>query len=88
MRSREHLDELIIRYPALEETKNEILAATEKMRNSFASGHKLLIAGNGGSAADAEHIVGELMKSFLIRDRKVGQMPEVQNKSFGSLMYV
>ena len=65
------LDELTIRYPSLSTSGNEILAAVEKIHNSFTNGGKLLIAGNGGSAADAEHIAGELMKSFVIRGRKV-----------------
>ena len=36
------------------------------LRDCFAGGGKLLIAGNGGSCADAEHIVGELMKGFVL----------------------
>ena len=43
----------------------DINAAFDVIAESFAKGGKLLIAGNGGSAADAEHIVGELMKSFV-----------------------
>jgi D-sedoheptulose 7-phosphate isomerase len=65
------LDDLILRYPVLSKNKNEILAAVQAMGMAFAAGRKLLIAGNGGSAADAEHIAGELMKSFVIRGRKV-----------------
>lgn len=59
-----HLDTLIERYPALDEVRDELLKAYEIIVNSYANGGKLLIAGNGGSAADAEHIVGELMKGF------------------------
>ena len=40
------------------------MMAYEIMKNAFSSDHKLLVAGNGGSAADAEHIAGELMKRF------------------------
>ena len=36
------------------------------LEESYATGHKLLVAGNGGSAADSEHIVGELMKGFKL----------------------
>lgn len=61
----EQLTTLISRYPALSACQEEILAAFELLKTSYASGHKLLVAGNGGSAADAEHISGELMKSFL-----------------------
>ena len=55
---------LIERYPQLETIKADILKAYEILEQSFSSGGKLLVAGNGGSAADAEHIVGELMKGF------------------------
>lgn len=58
------LDELIQRYPVLASCKNDIAEAYCLLRNCYQQGGKLLVAGNGGSAADAEHIVGELMKSF------------------------
>ena len=59
-----HLNILVDRYPALEEVKGDLLRAYEVMADCYANGGKLLVAGNGGSAADAEHIVGELMKGF------------------------
>ena len=58
------IDELIKRYPALDGCKASILEAVEVLKQCYSSGHKLLIAGNGGSASDADHIVGELMKGF------------------------
>ena len=33
----------------------------------YEKGGKVLVCGNGGSAADSEHIVGELMKGFLLK---------------------
>lgn len=60
----EHLHILIKRYPILKEVEEDILKAYEIIEESYSQGGKLLIAGNGGSAADAEHIVGELMKDF------------------------
>lgn len=63
----DHLDNLVLRYPILKPCKEEIANVFECIRESFASGGKLLVAGNGGSAADADHITGELMKSFLRR---------------------
>ena len=57
--------QLIERYPLLAAVEVQIKDAYEAMYECFASGHKLLIAGNGGSAADADHIVGELMKGFV-----------------------
>lgn len=59
-----HIDLLVERYPVLEAAKKDIIAAYLLLEESYENGGKLLIAGNGGSAADAEHIVGELMKGF------------------------
>ena len=59
-----HLDQLVQRYPQLTSVKNEIIDAYETIKKSYELGGKLLIAGNGGSASDAEHIAGELMKTF------------------------
>ena len=61
------LDELMRRYPALESVKDSIQAAYKILETCYEDGGKLLIAGNGGSAADSEHIVGELMKGFVKR---------------------
>ena len=61
-----HIDLLTKRYPALSECAESIAKAYDVLEECFATGHKLLIAGNGGSNADAEHIVGELMKSFKL----------------------
>ena len=60
-----YLQELTERYPALKGLEEEIRAAYLVIKESFEAGGKLLVAGNGGSCADAEHIVGELMKSFV-----------------------
>lgn len=59
-----HVDLLIERYPKLEVIRQDLIDAYLIMEESYANGGKLLIAGNGGSAADSEHIVGELMKGF------------------------
>ena len=58
------LDVLMQRYPELESQRSNILDAVNILVNCFSNGGKLLAAGNGGSAADSEHIVGELMKGF------------------------
>lgn len=65
-----HIDLLIERYPSLEPVKQDIIDAYLIMEESYSRGGKLLVAGNGGSAADSEHIVGELMKGFKM-PRKV-----------------
>lgn len=62
-----YLDELIERYPVLAGIKPQIMEAYEILETCYENGGKLLIAGNGGSCADAEHIVGELMKGFVKR---------------------
>lgn len=61
-----HIDFLIARYPKLNAIRQEIINAYLVMEESYENGGKLLIAGNGGSAADSEHIAGELMKRFKI----------------------
>ncbi|MCI8453611.1 MAG: SIS domain-containing protein [Lachnospiraceae bacterium] len=61
------VEELIRRYPVLGSIQKEIEAAYRLLEACYASGGKLLAAGNGGSASDAEHIVGELMKGFVKR---------------------
>lgn len=59
-----HVNQLIKRYPVLTVCKDAIVDAYMVLEKMYESDHKLLIAGNGGSAADAEHIAGELMKRF------------------------
>lgn len=59
-----HVGLLCERYPKLEVCREDIVKAYEIMEESYVNDHKLLIAGNGGSAADSEHIAGELMKRF------------------------
>ncbi len=65
-RLEKHIDLLVERYPALEVCKNEIIEAYLIMEECYENGGKVLFAGNGGSAADSEHIVGELMKAFKL----------------------
>lgn len=60
----EILENLFKRYSSLETVKNDILRAFEIISDTYGNGGKLFVCGNGGSAADSEHIVGELMKSF------------------------
>lgn len=60
------LDELFERYEELVSCKDEILSATNILIEMYKGQKKLLVCGNGGSAADSEHIVGELMKGFIL----------------------
>lgn len=63
-RLRKHVELLISRYPALQSICDDVISAYLIMEECYENGGKLLIAGNGGSAADSEHIAGELMKRF------------------------
>ena len=58
------LNDLVSRYPQLTVCKEEIVRTFAVLSEAYHNQYKLLICGNGGSAADAEHIVGELMKGF------------------------
>lgn len=72
------LNELLNRFPTLEECKNEIEKAVDSIIKCYENGGKILLCGNGGSCADCDHIVGELMKGFLklrpLNDEKKEQM--------------
>jgi len=54
-------------HPALIDCSDALFDVYEMLHSCFAEGGKLLLCGNGGSAADCDHIVGELMKGFLLR---------------------
>lgn len=62
-----NVSNLLERYPKLQMCRAEIIKAYEYMVDTYNKGGKLLIVGNGGSASDADHIVGELMKGFRLR---------------------
>jgi len=74
---------LCARYPHLAVCGADIQNAFEILRDCFASGGKLLVCGNGGSAADAEHIVGELMKSFVLPRKLSAESREKFIAGFG-----
>ena len=64
------MKDLLARYPQLKTCAKDIENALALMIDAYKNGGKILVCGNGGSSADADHIVGELMKGFL-KDRKV-----------------
>jgi D-sedoheptulose 7-phosphate isomerase len=74
MKERLYLDQLIQDYPILAVCKDDIMNAFEVMKASYQQEGKLLICGNGGSGADSEHIVGELMKEFYIKRPMNGEL--------------
>ena len=92
------LNELISRYPCLDICKDDIVAATEAIIDCYKKGGKVLLCGNGGSCADCDHIVGELMKGFLklrpLTEEKKAQMKancplvddDILNKAEGAVL--
>lgn len=79
--TKEQYELLFSRYPALAACREEILSAFETLKTAYETGGKLLVCGNGGSASDSEHIVGELMKCF----RKKRPLPEELSVSLSAL---
>ena len=63
----EHIETLIDRYPKLIVCRDVIQTAYDILKQAYSSDRKLLVCGNGGSACDSEHIVGELMKEFKLK---------------------
>lgn len=81
------MEELLGRYPKLSVCREDIEKASRLIYDTYKNGGKVLVCGNGGSAADSEHIVGELMKGFL-KKREVSdeRIPESLRKNMqGSL---
>lgn len=83
--SKELFNELFERYPVLSECEEEIYCAYKLMRESYISGGKVMACGNGGSSADADHIVGELMKGFLLKRKIESNGNEVLEHLQGAL---
>lgn len=81
------MNELVERYPQLNICEKDIENALSLMVDTYKNGGKILVCGNGGSACDAEHIVGELMKGFKL-PRKVTDeriSPDLREKLQGAL---
>lgn len=74
------LNELFSAYPALGGCKDDITRAAQLILECAKSRALIMICGNGGSAADSEHIVGELMKGFLLRR----PLSEAEKERFGA----
>ena len=77
------LCETVERYPALAVCREDIRRAIDAVVASVRAGGKLLIAGNGGSSADAEHIAGEFLKGFLSLRTPKGELLETLQKALG-----
>lgn len=85
----DHLKRLLERYPALCGMKEEIERAYGLLETAYSQGGKLLVCGNGGSAADSDHIVGELMKGFYkkrpLSDAEKDGLGDLGNRLQGAL---
>ncbi|MDR2097358.1 MAG: SIS domain-containing protein [Spirochaetaceae bacterium] len=76
----DYLNDLIARYPCLSVCGDSIRDAYRLLETAYENGAKVLIAGNGGSAADADHITGELMKGFIKKRRAPPRFRESLDK--------
>jgi D-sedoheptulose 7-phosphate isomerase len=74
------LEKLTQRYPDLQPVAQDIRKAFELLCESYRQGGKLLVCGNGGSAADSDHITGELMKGFLLQR----PLPEAERRKLAA----
>ena len=63
-------------YPALAEQSEALEQARKLLIDTFAQGGKVLLCGNGGSAADCDHIAGELLKGFACKRMLTGELRE------------
>lgn len=85
-----YVKDLIKRYPNLSETREVLEKAIEAIVTMYRTGGTLLVCGNGGSAADSEHITGELLKGFILR-RSVSEIeknrlsPEIAERLQGGI---
>lgn len=79
-------DNFLNRYPVLKDIGNDIIAAFDCLVICANAGHKILLCGNGGSDADCNHFVGELMKGFMLprslsKDNRIRVLyPEIADK--------
>lgn len=88
-RLQKHIDFLIERYPVLKSCQEDMITAYLMLEECYQKGGKILIAGNGGSASDAEHIVGELMKGFKLSRRPSGKFARklvAENEELGQVL--
>ncbi len=79
-RLEEHINHLIERYPQLIVCEKSIIEAYNILEESYNNDRKLLVSGNGGSASDSEHIVGELMKEFKLKRKVYSKQAEAMKK--------
>ncbi len=74
---------LFERYPSLKACESDIDSAFELIKRTYSLGGKILTCGNGGSCSDADHIVGELMKGFLLKREPTPEQETSLTEAFG-----
>ena len=79
-----YIDQLVERMPELEPMKAAIEEATGAILRMYADGGKVMLCGNGGSAADGEHIAGDLLKGFLLKRTPPAEEIEAMGAELGS----
>ena len=83
-----NLEKLFEKYPELCVCQTSIIDSFEAIKKAYQSGRKVLLAGNGGSAADCEHVVGELMKGFMSKRPLPQEMKEKLKEVSGGNDYL
>jgi phosphoheptose isomerase len=78
------IEKITIKYPELEVCIDDIHDSLQLLIQTFRKGGKLLLCGNGGSASDCEHIVGELMKGFMTKRPLSVDQSAIFTKKFGA----
>jgi D-sedoheptulose 7-phosphate isomerase len=77
-----YLNDCLMSYPVLEVCQDDMVRAFNMLVACFTNGGKVLACGNGGSAADADHIVGEMMNKFVLKRRLTeSDLEKVRNSS-------
>ena len=82
------MDNLYERYPSLKECETDIENAVKAVCGTYKDGGKLLACGNGGSCADCDHIVGELMKGFLLKRKQPELLGKLEKLGFSDAEYM
>ena len=78
----DHYERLFSRHPQLDSIRDQVMQAYDALKKCFRQGGKLLLIGNGGSCADCDHIVGELMKGFYLKRPLPKDLQEKLKPSF------
>ena len=81
-----HYRRLFERYPVLNSVREQVMQAYLTLRDCYRKGGKVMVAGNGGSCADSEHIVGELMKGFYLKRPLPEEKKEKLREALGDLL--